>query len=490
MSAPANGKAARRLESFKRLLAHIRELLSLDFGFVLWDGSTVPADLPSNALAIVFADEGVVAAMLRRPNADTFLNLWVTARIDIRNGVIFDFLARQPKLRTKEIRRRLDKRLALTTALKFLFVPRGGPWPLEAIRDHEARRDGSEETNKENVHYHYDLSNAFYALFLDPEMVYSCAYFRDWNNDLATAQHDKLDMICRKLRLKPGDRLLDIGCGWGALVCHAAKHFGVDAVGVTLAEEQFAYAKEKVSRLGLENKVTIELRDYSLIEGDFDKIASIGMFEHVGVANYPAYFQTIHRLLKPGGLYLHHSIALRSAAYERLRREEVSNDHRDSALHLPGRRPRSSRHVDCQSGALRLRGARCRGVARALRAHHPALARSPFCQSRGRGARGRRREDPAMDSLSRRRLDRLHAKQRRHLSDARLEARARAIRSAAVARASLSLTVVASALPPVWGQLGGNSYTDGDGPDASREMMRFFLKHRLGPTMVTRNKAA
>ena len=322
MNGPANGKAVRRLESFKRLLANIRELASFGFGFVLWDGSTVPADLPSNALAIVFADEGVVAALLRRPNVDTFFNLWVTARIDIRNGVIFDFLARQPKLRSKEIRRRLDRRLALTTALKFLFVPRGGPWPLEAIRGHEARTDGSEETNKENVHYHYDLSNAFYALFLDPEMVYSCAYFRDWNNDLATAQHDKLDMICRKLRLKPGDRLLDIGCGWGALVCHAAKHFGVSAVGVTLAREQFAYAKEKISRLGLEDKVTIQLRDYSLIEGDFDKIASIAMFEQVGVANYPVYFQTIQRLLKPGGFYLHHSIALRSPAWERLQKKE------------------------------------------------------------------------------------------------------------------------------------------------------------------------
>jgi cyclopropane-fatty-acyl-phospholipid synthase len=323
MNEPANGKAARRLQSFKRLLAHIRELLSLDVGFVLWDDSTVPADLPSNALSIVFADEGVVAAMLRRPNADTILNLWVTARIDIRNGVIFDFLTHQPKLRSREIRRRLDKRLLLTTARRFLFVPRGGPWPLENIRDHQVRGNGSEEANKENVQYHYDLSNAFYALFLDPEMVYSCAYFRDWNNDLATAQYDKLDMICRKLRLKPGDRLLDIGCGWGALVCHAAKHFGVDAVGVTLAEEQFSYAKEKVSRLGLETRVTIELRDYSLVDGDFEKIASIGMFEHVGSANYPAYFRTINRLLKPGGLYLHHSIAVRSAAYERRQRKRA-----------------------------------------------------------------------------------------------------------------------------------------------------------------------
>jgi cyclopropane-fatty-acyl-phospholipid synthase len=320
MNAPANAKAARRLETFKRLLAHLHEVASLDFGFVLWDGSSVPADLPSNALAIAFADEGVVAALLRRPNADTFLNLWVTARIDIRNGDIFDFLARQPKLRSREIRRRLEKRPALATALKFLFVPRGGPWPLEDIRGHEARTDGSEATNKENVHYHYDVSNAFYALFLDPEMVYSCAYFRDWNNDLATAQLDKLDMICRKLRLAPGERMLDVGCGWGALACHAAKHYGVSAIGVTLSEEQFAFAKERVARLGLADRVSIELRDYSLIEGDFDKIASIAMFEQVGVANYPAYFKTINRMLKPGGLYLHHTIALRSLAWERLQK--------------------------------------------------------------------------------------------------------------------------------------------------------------------------
>ena len=336
MKAPANAGAARRLESFRRLLAHIRELLSLDFGFVLWDGSTVPADLSPNALAIAIADEGVVAALQRRPNADTFLNLWVTARIDIRNGVIFDFLERQPTVRSREIRRRLDKRLALTTALKFLFVHRGGPWPLEAVRTDEAPSDGSEEANKENVHYHYDLSNAFYALFLDPEMVYSCAYFRDWNNDLATAQYDKLDMICRKLRLKPGDRLLDIGCGWGALVCHAARHYGVDAVGVTLAQEQFTYAKEKVSRLGLDDKVTIELRDYSLVDGTFDKIASVGMFEHVGVANYRTYFKTIHRLLKPGGFYLHHSIALRSSAYERVRKKRSQTNNAVARYIFPG----------------------------------------------------------------------------------------------------------------------------------------------------------
>ncbi len=425
MNAPANGKAARRLASFKRLLAHIRELLSLDFGFVLWDGSTVPVDLPPSALAIVFADEGVVAAMLRRPNADTFLNLWVTSRIDIRNGVIFDFAARQPGLRTKEIRRRLDKRLALTTALKFLFVPRGGPWPLEAIRDHKARRDGSEETNKENVQYHYDLSNAFYALFLDPEMVYSCAYFRDWNNDLATAQHDKLDMICRKLRLKPGDRLLDIGCGWGALVCHAARHFGAEAVGVTLAAGAICLREGKG-------------RAPRPSEPGDDRIARLftdrGQFRqdrldrHVRACRrrqLPCVFPD-HPPPAEAGRVLPSSLDRAPLGGVRApTKQEIQSDDRDRALHLSWRRARSPWHVDRQSGALWLRGARRRSMARALRAHHPALARSPFRQSRGGGARGWRREDPAMGGLSGRRIDRLHAQQCRHFSDARLEARVR-----------------------------------------------------------------
>jgi cyclopropane-fatty-acyl-phospholipid synthase len=317
---PVASAAARRLDRFRRLLTHINERILPDLGFVLWDGSTVPADLSSDTLALVIADEGAVAAMLRRPSIDTFLNLWVTSRFDLRNGSFFDLAARRPKLRTRVLMKSFNKLLAVTTLARFLFVPRGGPWPLEAVRRDKASMDGSESTNKKNVHYHYDLSNRFYELFLDSEMVYTCAYFKDWNNDLATAQVDKLDMICRKLRLKPDETLLDIGCGWGALVCYAAKHYGVRAHGVTLAEEQFAYAKERVARLGLEDKVTLELRDYALVQGSFDKIASIGMFEQVGIANYPTYFQTVNRLLKPGGLYLHHSIALRSKSFERFRR--------------------------------------------------------------------------------------------------------------------------------------------------------------------------
>ena len=318
MIALGKKRAVQRLDSFKQLLAHLREQLSFDVGFVLWDKSTVPADLSPDALALVIADEGAIAALVRRPRFHTLISLWVTSRIDLRNGSLVDLASRRPlKERTRVLVKKLDKRLAIATAARFLFVPRGGPWPLDAIRGDNALTDGSEAANKENVHYHYDLSNAFYALFLDPEMVYTCAYFTDWSNGLAIAQRDKLDMICRKLRLRPGESFLDIGCGWGGLVCHAARHYGVRAHGVTLAKEQFAYAKEKVARLGLEDKVTLELRDYSTVGGSFDKIASIGMFEQVGIANYPTYFQTVNRLLRPGGLYLHHTIAFRAREFQR-----------------------------------------------------------------------------------------------------------------------------------------------------------------------------
>ncbi len=310
MSTPAG-----RVAGFRALLAHIREAYGLDLGFVLWDGSTVPTDLAAGALAVVFTDEGVVAALVRRPNFDTMINLWVSGRFDLRNGSLVDVLAIRPKVRSREFRKRLDKWLAVRSLGKFLLVPRGGPWPLEAVRRHKSIAPGV-EGNKDNIQYHYDLSNAFYALFLDPEMVYSCGYFTDWGNDLATAQGDKLDITCRKLRLAPGETLLDVGCGWGALVCHAAQHYGVRAHGITLAQQQYDLAKEKVTRLGLQDRVTLELRDYSTLEGSYDKIASIGMFEHVGFANHQAYFQTINRLLKPRGLYLHHAITRRAKMSE------------------------------------------------------------------------------------------------------------------------------------------------------------------------------
>ncbi len=308
--------AAARVEGFRTLLTHAREAYGFDVGFVLWDGSTVPADLAPDGLAIVIADEGAVAAMVRHPTFDTIADLWVTGRLDLRGGTVLDLLSVRPRVRTREFRRRLDKWLAFRSLSRFLLLPRGEPWPLEAIRRRKPGAAG-EPGNKDNIQYHYDLSNAFYALFLDPEMVYSCGYFTDWANDLATAQRDKLDITCRKLRLAPGETLLDVGCGWGALVCHAAQHYGVRAHGITLAQEQYDHAQEKVKRLGLQDRVTLELRDYVSLDGSYDKIASVGMFEHVGFANHPAYFQTIHRLLKPRGLYLHHAIARRAKKSDR-----------------------------------------------------------------------------------------------------------------------------------------------------------------------------
>lgn len=301
--------AERRLENFRALIAKALAQLKLDLGIRLWDGSVVPADWPPTRLLVAIADEGAVAGLLRAPNLVTLVKLWAARRIDIVNGTIFDLAARRPAAGTRDLKRSLDKRLALKTALAFLFVPRGQPWPLEAVGK-DRPSDGTAGENKQNIAYHYDLSNAFYQMWLDKELVYSCAYFHDWSDDLDKAQIQKLDMICRKLRLTPGDRFFDIGCGWGALPIYAAQNYGVKAYGVSLSENQVAYANEKVGRLGLADRVTIELKDYTQVEGGerFDKIASVGMLEHVGIENFPTYYRTVHRLLKPGGLFLNHAI--------------------------------------------------------------------------------------------------------------------------------------------------------------------------------------
>jgi cyclopropane-fatty-acyl-phospholipid synthase len=168
----------------------------------------------------------------------------------------------------------------------------------------------SRELNRESISFHYDVSNDFYALWLDQQMVYSCAYYEQTSQSLEQAQCNKLDHICRKLRLKPGEHVLDIGCGWGALICWAAEHYGVHAHGITLSKSQFDYAKRSIKERGLEQKVTVELLDYRDLQGEarYDKLVSVGMFEHVGLKNLPTYFSIAHQLLKPGGLFLNHGI--------------------------------------------------------------------------------------------------------------------------------------------------------------------------------------
>lgn len=306
-----------RLSALRRLLTEAHEKLGLKLGFVLWDGSRVPADWPADGLAIAIGDSGAVASLIRKPKLDTLLNLYVTDRIAIVNGSIFDLATARPEGKLGRLARGIPKGAVFDVIRRFLFAPGTAPSAVAHLRGDAIARDGAPETNKANIAYHYDVSNAFYRLFLDEEMVYTCAYFTEDHDDLDRAQRDKLDMICRKLRLKPGDKLLDIGCGWGALICHAAQHYGVEAHGVTLAEEQLKLAQEKVERLGLQGKVFLHLKDFTQMEGVFDKISSIGMFEHVGIRNHPAYFQAVNRLLKPRGLYLHHTISRRAKKTER-----------------------------------------------------------------------------------------------------------------------------------------------------------------------------
>jgi len=175
---------------------------------------------------------------------------------------------------------------------------------LRAWADHTRGFD------RKAIQSHYDVSDEFFGLWLDANRVYSCAYFRRADDTLEIAQEQKLDHICRKLQLKPGERFLDIGCGWGALIIRAAQRYGVNALGVTLSQHQYDFARKKIREAGLEGRCEVRLLDYRDVpeEGGFDKIASVGMFEHVGLKNFPVYFGKIFRLLRPGGLVMNHGI--------------------------------------------------------------------------------------------------------------------------------------------------------------------------------------
>lgn len=177
-------------------------------------------------------------------------------------------------------------------------------------------RQHSVERDRVAVTYHYDVGNDFYSTFLDRQMVYSCAYFASADEDLDSAQARKLDYICRKLRLRSGQRLLDIGCGWGGLVMHAAREYGVEALGITLSRPQAEYASARIREAGLADRCRVEVVDYREVplDQEYDRLVSVGMFEHVGQAKLAEYLGRAWQLLKPGGAFLNHGIAVNANA--------------------------------------------------------------------------------------------------------------------------------------------------------------------------------
>ncbi|WP_294640935.1 cyclopropane-fatty-acyl-phospholipid synthase family protein [uncultured Aureimonas sp.] len=289
-----------------RVAAAIGDLVrTLDPGFpiVLWTGERIGApDGP--ALLVRRAD--AVARLAFSPRVETLLGFWMDGTIDVVDGSFLDLAGRRgARAKAKGAWKKLDKRRLVTLLPALWRLRKSGPAAIA-----EAGADaGASGSTKQAIQYHYDVSNRFYELFLDRRMVYSCAYFDGWHDDIDKAQEDKLEMICRKLRLQPGERFLDIGCGWGALLIHAASRHGVTGHGVTLSKAQFDLATRRVREAGLEDRITIELKPYQELTGTFDKIASIGMFEHVGFKNHDAYFGAVRKLLRPRGLYLHHTIA-------------------------------------------------------------------------------------------------------------------------------------------------------------------------------------
>jgi len=315
-SSTAVSAADKRLDAARALLEEVHSALDIRFGFRLWDGSVVRGeDAP---FLMVFNDPGVFGALARRPRLQTLVELWCARRIDLEGGTLFEFNEYRP---SGKIFRRLKKgRLA---RLIWPFLLKGDDHRVAAsgLADAEGEASGS---SAEAIRHHYDVSNDFYRLFLDSRMVYSCGYFTDWANDVEQAQIDKLEMICRKLRLEPGDRFLDIGCGWGALVIHAVENYGVTAHGVTLSQAQYDLARERIAAKGLDDRITIELKPFQDLTGTFDKIASIGMYEHVGFDHHDEYFGAVRRLLRPRGLYLHHAITRRGRRSERAFRRRGS----------------------------------------------------------------------------------------------------------------------------------------------------------------------
>ncbi|MDN3293134.1 cyclopropane-fatty-acyl-phospholipid synthase family protein [Streptomyces ficellus] len=304
-------------DAASRLTALAKDLLGhpLPMRIRAWDGSEAG---PPDAPVLVVRHRRALRRLLWRPGELGLARAWVAGELDV-DGDLYEALDRLAGLIWE---RGADAKDAVHAVRdpRFRAAARGllqlaGPWPPPPPPAEEVRRRSgplhTKRRDKEAISHHYDVGNDFYELVLGPSMVYSCAY---WSKDttLEQAQADKLDLICRKLALKKGDRLLDVGCGWGSMAIHAAREYGARVVGVTLSTEQAAYARKRIADQGLTDLIEIRVQDYRDVkDGPYDAISSIGMAEHVGAARYREYADELYALLKPGGRLLNHQIARR-----------------------------------------------------------------------------------------------------------------------------------------------------------------------------------
>jgi cyclopropane-fatty-acyl-phospholipid synthase len=280
-------------------------LQALPVTLKFWDGSTLAGE--SATPVTVVRSPRALAYLLRAPNQVGLARAWVTGSLDVEGDLeaVLGVRDRFQGIALSAVDR-LKLIAAAARAVPSVLVARA---PVPAIEASPRGRRHSLLRDRRAVRHHYDVSNDFYRLALGPSLTYSCAYFRTSRDTLECAQERKHELICRKLRLAPGERLLDIGCGWGSLLLHAAARHGVRGIGVTLSEPQAVLARQRIHDQGLSGAVEIRVADYrEITDGPFDKIASVGMYEHVGRAELARYADTVAALLRPGGLFLNHGI--------------------------------------------------------------------------------------------------------------------------------------------------------------------------------------
>ncbi|MFD5912174.1 class I SAM-dependent methyltransferase [Streptomyces massasporeus] len=281
-----------------------------------WDGSQSG---PPGAPTLVVRNRRALRRLLWKPGELGLARAWVAGDLDIEGDLYatLDLLSGLIWERGEDARtlgqalRDPEVRAAVRGLVKLAGLPLPPAPPREEARN-PRRHLHTKHTDRRAISHHYDVGNDFYEIVLGPSMVYSCAYWPTPDSTLEEAQRDKLELVCRKLGLRPGLRLLDVGCGWGSMAIHAAREHGVRVVGVTLSQEQAAYARKRVADEGLTDKVEIRVQDYRDVrDGPYDAISSIGMAEHVGADRYLEYTADLYDLLKPGGRLLNHQIARR-----------------------------------------------------------------------------------------------------------------------------------------------------------------------------------